>query len=197
MADYSGEFTGQQQYPGFSFAGLFNNPNFQNVLAQLGAGLDPHGVGGVLGAATQAFVKAKAAQSATESQEAERQQYNQQLLSILAGRMTPQGQPGVTGMKLGPDGTLKLEANLPGTIPSSQGWNPQSPASGLQFQGAPAAQPTVPAPAIPGTPAPPPQTRLDQPLGADPAMSRLYSRLSDLSPFFSRPAGSRMGALLG
>lgn len=46
---------------------LFSNPNFLSLLAGVGARLDPQGVGGALGGATQDYLRAQAAQRFTSS----------------------------------------------------------------------------------------------------------------------------------
>jgi hypothetical protein len=50
------------QNESFSIGKLFSDPNFVNLLADIGAKLDPQGVGGALGTATQHYVSAPAAQ---------------------------------------------------------------------------------------------------------------------------------------
>lgn len=51
----------------FSFTNLFSDPNFINMLAGIGAEMDPEGAGGILGRAAIGLNKAKAAQKAAQA----------------------------------------------------------------------------------------------------------------------------------
>ena len=90
VGDYSGASGGG------GIADLFRNPQFQSLLAGIGARLDPQGVGGALGGATQEYIKSKAAlSSATDIQEQANRRHRQ-LMAALVSRHTPAGAPGPT-----------------------------------------------------------------------------------------------------
>lgn len=59
----------QQVGSGFSLGGLFGDPNFINFLAGTGAALDPDGVGGAVGKATQGMVQNQQMGKAMEKQD--------------------------------------------------------------------------------------------------------------------------------
>lgn len=88
---------------------LFSNPNFQSLLAGIGAKLDPQGVGGALGTATQQYVQSLAAQKALAQQETARQQQRQDVQDLIRAHMrslggiTPPGEGGLNSVKIGPD----------------------------------------------------------------------------------------------
>lgn len=66
---------------GGGVAGLFADPNFQSFLAGTGAALDPDGVGGAVGKATQSMIQNKQMGKAMEKQDARWQS----LMEALAG----------------------------------------------------------------------------------------------------------------
>ena len=59
----------QQAGSGLSMEGLFGDPNFINFLAGTGAALDPNGVGGAVGKATQGMVQNQQMGKAMEKQD--------------------------------------------------------------------------------------------------------------------------------
>ena len=61
--------TPQPAGTGLSMEGLFGDPNFINFLAGTGAGLDPNGVGGAVGKATQGMVQNQQMGKAMEKQD--------------------------------------------------------------------------------------------------------------------------------
>lgn len=96
------------------FGALFNDRNFLNMLAGTGAGLDPEGVGGAVGKATQQYIRSLATQEAVAKEDAEKKRFNEQLLAILGG-LTPKEMAGPTSMKIGPD-KMTLDITRPGAI---------------------------------------------------------------------------------
>lgn len=111
---------------------VFNDPNLIQLLAGIGARLDPEGIGGALGVPAIQMSQARSAQSALAGQETQRRgsnllamaqlmpegeqrnMYVQQAISLLGG-LTPKGQPGVTGIKMAPTGGVTLDVDAPGT----------------------------------------------------------------------------------
>lgn len=70
---YGGQFatnTPSGASDGGGVAGLLADPNVQNLMAGIGAGLDPEGVGGAIGKPTQAMIQNKQMGKAMEKQDA-------------------------------------------------------------------------------------------------------------------------------
>ena len=84
---------------GGGMMGMFSDPNFINFLAGTGARMDPEGVGGALGGATQEWVQSQQMAKAMEKQG----DLMDRLLEALAG-----GKIGKANV--GKDGSVKLEA---------------------------------------------------------------------------------------
>ena len=82
---------------------LLRDPNVINLLAGIGSKLDPEGVGGILGGATQTLTRNTAAQKAFGEQE-ELRTKNNELLKQIIQLMSPAGSPGPTNIKIGSDG---------------------------------------------------------------------------------------------
>lgn len=75
---------------------LFSNPDFLKFLGQTGAGLDPQGVGGALGAPTARWIERMQGGNAMN-----------QLIKALGGNTN------LTKIKAAPDGTLELGGAAP------------------------------------------------------------------------------------
>lgn len=126
---------------GFDLSKLLSDPNVQSIMAGIGARLDPEGVGGALGTATQQFVQAQASQKALAGQEKGRMGQS----SLLAASMmppgpekdalmkrgiemlglTPPGTPGLSGVKMGPKGQIITEFDPPGTVGTAKEFSSQ------------------------------------------------------------------------
>ena len=106
--------SGSAATPSFSVAKLFNDPNFVNLLAGIGAKLDPQGVGGALGTSTIAFNQAKAAQAAgakTIANNARLMRSYEKVATRLGG-MTPPGVEGATSLRVNKDGSYTATGNI-------------------------------------------------------------------------------------
>ena len=121
MADYIDPSIGGSSTTGGGFLGLLANPAFQNLLAGIGAGLDPKGVGGAIGNATIGYNKSRQAQAALASPEAARAAYLDKLKETLGG-FTPKGEAGVTSLGVAPDGSVNIKLDPP--IPTREGITP-------------------------------------------------------------------------
>lgn len=107
---------------GMPFAGkniteIFQDANFQNLLAGAGARLDPSGIGGALGGATIALNKSFGAQQVAEKQGEANQREMKTAIDLLNAQrlnatppvgvpVTPPNEPGPTSIKANPDGTV-------------------------------------------------------------------------------------------
>jgi hypothetical protein len=78
------------QKPAGRLNSLLADPNFQSILAGIGARLDPTGVGGALGGATQEYLKSQAAQRAATALT------NRNAPPTKNPNLTPEGVPGPT-----------------------------------------------------------------------------------------------------
>jgi hypothetical protein len=99
---------------------ILTNKNLINLLAGVGAGIDPKGVGGVLGAPVIQFNRNVAAQEREAAQEKKQGDANTALIDILSGKvpLTPAGQPGARKIEATDTG-LKLDVDMPpGTVPT-------------------------------------------------------------------------------
>ena len=113
----------------FTLARLLANPNFQTLLAGIGTGLDPEGVGGAIGRPTIGAIQSQAAQKAIGEQENlrrgtnllaiasmvpedERGPYIQQALAMLGG-LGPLDKPGPNSVKMEKDGTATINVTIP------------------------------------------------------------------------------------
>ncbi len=106
MADYTngfeagfgtGDTTGIPNKPG-GFAALLADPNFQGLLAGVGARLDPKGVGGALGGSTQQYLNQQALQRAAADKEKKQDKRHAELLAAFGGNATPPGADGITSL---------------------------------------------------------------------------------------------------
>ena len=105
----------------FDIGALFADPNFRNLLAGIGTGLDPKGVGGAIGIPTQQYNQSVASQKS--------------IADIIAklGQPTAANIPGLTSAKLDDKGvkldiaTPQFTQNAPGggaTTTTPQGFQP-------------------------------------------------------------------------
>lgn len=97
---------------GWSFTKMLADPNFQMLLANMGKAADPEGAGGVIGGAASNMISSKAAQTALEKSEVQRQAQIKQLIDTLGG-VTPKDKPGVTSIKRTPTGGVAFDLDLP------------------------------------------------------------------------------------
>jgi hypothetical protein len=90
--------------------GLFQDRNFLSLLAGIGQGLDPKGIGGALGAPTRAIIASQAAQERAASQAAAQNAQTKMVIDALRqhGGLTPKESPGVTSFSATPEG-VKFE----------------------------------------------------------------------------------------
>ena len=96
----------------WSLGGMFADPNFQLLLANMGKAADPEGVGGVVGGAAANMISSKAAQTALEKRDAQRQAQINRLVELHGG-FTPKDTPGVTSIKRTPSGGVTFDLDLP------------------------------------------------------------------------------------
>ena len=107
---YGGQFSTTANVPapastgGGGVGGLLADPNFQNFLAGTGAALDPEGVGGALGKATQGMIQNKQMGKAMEKQDA---RWNA-LIEAMAG-----GKVGKATLKEDPKGGTTVTLGAP------------------------------------------------------------------------------------
>ena len=94
-----------QQSGGGGIAGLFSDPNFLSFLAGAGSKLDPEGVGGAIGGATQGWIQAKQTGKALEKKDAQ----TERLIEAMAGGK-------IGGATVKPDGTMTLKASERGPL---------------------------------------------------------------------------------
>ncbi len=78
------------------FAALFSNPQFLSLLAGAGAKLDPQGVGGALGGATQNILNQQALQKTAARTEDLQNKRHAEILAAFARMHTPAGAEGPT-----------------------------------------------------------------------------------------------------
>lgn len=97
-------------------------PENQLLLANAGAKLDPTGVGGALGGATGAYLQSNIAAKRAEDKESKQNEQQQALLKTLqafadpqGNVLTPKGAPGATSVSANNDGSIKINANMPGS----------------------------------------------------------------------------------
>lgn len=100
-----------------SLNNLFSNPNFYRILGEVAQGIPNNGIGTALGATGSKAIGAIQQQKSLEKADIERQQRNKALIEALGG-YSPKGQPGVTSVKVGPDGNLIVDLNP--TTPDNQ-----------------------------------------------------------------------------
>ena len=104
-------------FGGKNITELFQDANFQNLLAGAGARLDPTGIGGALGGATIALNKSFGAQQVAEKQGEANQREMKTAIDLLNAQrlnatppvgvpVTPPNEPGPTSIKANPDGTV-------------------------------------------------------------------------------------------
>lgn len=133
---------------GFDVQKILANRNFTNLLAGIGAKLDPNGVGGALGGATIAYNAAQASSERADTQEKTKNAQHEKLLQLLEthGGPTPAGTPGLTGFKVGPKGNviadIDPELQSSGTVPAQNNTTPV--ASDTTVQNAVPTTPTAP-----------------------------------------------------
>ncbi len=75
----------EQQQPG-GMQALASNPNFIQLLAGIGAGLDPEGIGGAVGGPTAQMSRHQAMQQAAAKQQKRDTQLMDQLIAAISGR---------------------------------------------------------------------------------------------------------------
>ena len=71
---------------GGNWTDMFNDPNFINFLAGTGARMDPEGVGGALGGATQEWVQGEQAGKAATAQRDEQREMFALLVEAMKGK---------------------------------------------------------------------------------------------------------------
>lgn len=143
------------------FMATLSDPNFINLLAGIGAGIDPEGAGGVIGKATQQYVQSKAAQGALEKQDIARKEQIKQLIDLHGGVTAP-NKPGLNSIKATPSGSYQFDLNLPpldqpvgtGTVLAPLDTPATTPLRNAVATPAPAV-PTLAAPKAPVAPAAP------------------------------------------
>ena len=84
---------------GQTFSDLSKDRNFMSLLAGIGTGLDPEGAGGIIGRPTTSLIQSMAAQEATAKQASQRDKFSSSIMELLAGKMTPGEEQGLTGFK--------------------------------------------------------------------------------------------------
>lgn len=92
----------------FSLGKLFEDPNFINLLAGVGASIDPTGVGGILGNATMKLVSSKQAQRAGEKTLNET---GRDVVTRKLGPVTPIDREGPNSIKSNSNGSLDIDVN--------------------------------------------------------------------------------------
>ena len=85
------------------FMKLLADPNFQSLLAGIGARLDPQGIGGALGGGTQAFLNQQALQKTAARTQSIADARHKEILSALAGQHTLAGAEGPTATTISAD----------------------------------------------------------------------------------------------
>jgi hypothetical protein len=136
---------------GKSFLEILRDPGTQNLLAGIGAKLDPTGVGGALGTTTVGYNQSRVAAQRAEEQEKKRNEQMTMLTRVLGTMsgdnqtgnvITPKGQPGVTSIQAKPDGSLSINADVaPTTMPGTQVPTTATPAGQPQAVVAPQVAP--------------------------------------------------------
>lgn len=179
----------------WSLGGMFADPNFQLLLANMGKAADPEGVGGVIGGAAANMISSKAAQTTLEKRDAQRQAQINRLVELHGG-LTPKDSPGVTSIKRTPSGGVMLDVDLP---PLDTSIGPGSQTTQLATQATQRKQPltqtqSAPAP-VSNMPGSVPQTQIA------PTPVRTVSvrrpELDEIFPFYSAPEVSRAEVLRG
>jgi hypothetical protein len=155
--------------------GLLGDRNFLQLLAGIGTGLDPKGVGGALGVPTANLIASQAAQERAAKQAAAQNAQTKLVIEALNrhGGMSDAETPGVTSFKATPRG-LQMEVT------------PQ-PDGGGEYSGSGLANPIATAPTVP-TPTP----GLPNPQPTQPYTGRrggTSSAVNDLLPFYSALLG--------
>jgi hypothetical protein len=99
-----------EQQQGGGLTALFQDRNFLSLLAGIGAGLDPKGVGGALGNASQQAIAGQAAQERAAKQAAAQNAQTKMVIDALNnyGGLSPKESPGVTSLSATPEG-VKME----------------------------------------------------------------------------------------
>lgn len=90
---------------------LLQDRNFLSMLAGAGAKFGAGGAGEAIGTPTQQWIQSLATQEAVSKADAEKQKFNEQLISILGG-LSPKEMAGPTSMKIGPD-KMTLDITTP------------------------------------------------------------------------------------
>jgi hypothetical protein len=153
-------------------SGLFQDRNFLSLLAGIGQGLDPKGVGGAIGGPTRLAIASQAAQERSDKQTAAQNAQTKMLLDVLRQHKgaTPQGIPGVTEFKALDDGGVQFKID--------------PPAEGLEQPIAPAAAPTTPSAPTYAPPTVTPTAPGTAPTGAV-APTTPRNMVDLISPFYS------------
>lgn len=132
-----------------SAADWLQKPGSQNLLAGIGAKLDPNGIGAALGGATTAYNQSRVAEERAATQEKNLEEQRQSALKIL--QLSPPGQPGPTKIEAKKDGGIVQTSDIVApTVPTTNAAAAPAPASATQVPGSgvllpPAAATTAPA----------------------------------------------------
>jgi hypothetical protein len=89
------------------------NPGLLQMLAGIGAEMDPRGAGGIIGRAGINYSQMMAAEKAYNEQVAETRANNKKLFDVLSswGDMSPKGKAGPTSVQANPDGSFTVKGN--------------------------------------------------------------------------------------
>jgi hypothetical protein len=131
-----------EQQQGGGLTALFQDRNFLSLLAGIGAGLDPKGVGGALGGASQQAIAAQAAQERAAKQAAAQNAQTKMVIDALNnyGGLSPRESPGVTSLSATPEG-VKMEIT-PQTQQQEGAVAPETAAPSPQAQATTGIRPT-------------------------------------------------------
>lgn len=100
---------------GFSLEKLLANENFLNMLAGIGAGLDPNGAGGAIGNALIAYNKSKVVERNLVNQSQAARAWDQKLIDQNGG-LNPSTMQGVRSFKVNEDGSRTLIIDPPQSL---------------------------------------------------------------------------------
>ena len=90
------------------------NPNLINLVAGIGAGMDPQGAAGVIGRGAIEYNTNVAAQKAYKEQQTSEQGRNKKIFDVLSswGDMSPKGEMGPTKVEMKPDGQVSMVGDI-------------------------------------------------------------------------------------
>lgn len=120
-ADYTPDpnFKEERSFPsGVFMPGGKINPNLIQMLAGIGAEMDPRGAGGIIGRATQNYTRNAAAQKSYSDAFSQYRDERNRLFDVLSSwgtdtrPLSPEGQRGVTSLKANPKGGVTITGNL-------------------------------------------------------------------------------------